>query len=1394
MRQRWRLSWIWAAAQLFLPARASSFPRSVSSNVIGGPVELKDMAKPADKVFDAAKKPGDKSATPPSADDVQALNTEEPDDRTDFPCSVAQERFWLLDRLDPGNSAYNVAVRWRLEGRIATDLLERSWFKIIERHEILRTVFLEVDGAPIQRVMPRVQFRLNEIDLSTLSAELQQTEGDRIGVIEARAPFDLSSGPLIRATLLRYSPTVSIILVTTHQVVSDGWSIGVMAREMGIIYDALRHDKSIPLEPLSIQYADYSLWQLEWLKVRGTEAETAYWTKQLAGVKPFKVLPDHPRPAMPTTNGAIASRVLPRELTNRAQALSAERGATLFATAFAALCATLARFTNEKEIVVGTQVSDRDQVELEPMIGQFVNSLILRNDLGGNPTFGVIVDRIRDTIAHALEQRHIPIERLLGMVKSEKSDANTPPISVNFIFQKTFIQNTVYTDFALIDMPSLPTGAIYDLNFFMVERPDGWRFSCQYNTDQFEAATANRLLGYVETLLKDAVANPTQRLSELRLSATDEARQLLVKLNDTRTLYPRDLTLAKWFEAQAFRAPDSIAVICGDRELRYGEIDASANRLAAYLRQQGVAPGARVGVCLLRSMELPISLLAVLKAGATFMMLDPSDPPLRRVDLIRASGITAIIGQKLQRESVADVPISLIDVETGLAFGGPPSAGAPIIRTESDAPACLVLAAGDQNGPRVVSISHRNLANLIYSVAKRPGVHDRDVVVASSPFTVDRATIELFLPLLTGARLVVALDREIANGRALLHLLQRTNATVLFGDAQLWNGLLDAGWIGFPALKMLCTAQELGLRLVEKLSAMSCELWSVYGHPEAGIWSSFRQIKSRQAIAELGEPVANTALYVLDSSRQVAPVGAIGQLHVGGDGITDTVRPETVAHESNSQLYPTGDMARLQAGGQIEFLGRADDRFTYRGHSVDPAEIERVLLRQTDVAEAAVVLLRDGSGAGALTAFVVPKNQPSADSAPLTLQLQEALAESLPEYLLPSAILFSTSLPRLASGTVDRRALLTERKRSKRSETQLRPSGEIEERLAAIWSSMLGIESLGANGNFFELGGHSLLAARMLTQVEREFGRRIKLATLFLAPTLQDFAKVLTQSDLREFDFRQVVRIQPHGSRRPLIVVNNTGIYYGLAKGLGPEQPVYSLQLFDPSVRDAALPTTLQEIAAGYVNLIRRVQPQGPYDLMGWCVAGALAFEIAQQLVDDKQTVSNLFLIDSWVPGYFRRQPKIRGLIASYSLRGQLILADWRRVRSSESPIRSFITQRTLFKRLKRVFLGSRGAPDSRVFDDQGTLETYDQWLLAYLQRLTVQFEPRPYHGKVTLLRSRLEPTGWFFQEDAGWSEFARSGVEVRFVDGNHFTMFQDPGSSQMAAHVAAELEKPHNS
>jgi non-ribosomal peptide synthetase component F/thioesterase domain-containing protein len=1344
------------------------------------------MTQTADKLFGAPPENAAEHAgigEPGAAADIDSTAA-----RHEFPCSIAQERFWLLDRLEPGNASYNVAVRWRLEGRVATDVLEQAWLAIIGRHEILRTTFREVYGVPIQCVSETAKFRLDEIDLGHLAPLQQQAEADRIGVIEARAPFDVASGPLLRASLLRFSPTTAIILVTTHQIVSDGWSIGVMAREMGIIYQALRAGLPIPLEPLAIQYADYTLWQLEWLRIRGTDAEMKYWVRQLAGVKPFKVIADRPRPAIPTTSGAIASRIFPRDLTNKAQALTAERGTTLFAAALGSLCATLSRFTDAKEIVLGTQVSDRDQVELEPMVGQFVNSLVLRNDLSGDPSFNEILTRLSETSTQALEHRHIPIERLLGMVKGEHSHSNSPAISVNFIFQKTFIQNTTYADFSLIDMPSLPAGAIYDLNFFMVERPDGWRFSCQYNTDQFETATADRLLSYVQNVMQSAVANPNARLSELSISLPGDARLLLGKINDTRMLYPRELTLGKLFETQAMRAPVATAVTVGARELSYGDLDAAATRFAQFLQDRGVAQGARVGVCLPMAMELPICLLGLLRSGAVCVPMEPSDPPRRHQALAAAAKISFIIGRNFGTQAQYHGSVRSLEIDDALSFK-PGSSGIQSVPLESDAPACLVYTAGGFDAHHAVIISHRNLSNLICTLAKRPGIGARDVLVTDRAPTMCGSMFEALLALLTGARLVIPEERDLASDRARLRFLQRSGATMMFGSSQTWTNLLRAGWVGYPTLKMVCAAADLNPRLADQLTSMDGELWALYGIPEVCTWYSIQKLKPRQSLTQVGDPTANTALYVLDSKMQIAPVGATGSLYIGGDGLADCDR--LVADPFNSgtgaKLYRTGSPARLRANGLIELLPAGAAVFVHRGRQIEPEEIEAELGRDPEIADVAVVQRNNAAGDGVIGANVVLRRESTEIDTDTVERIRHRLAESLPVAMLPTDYAAYAALPRKKSGDLDRKALPYLRPGGTAAK-DIQASGDIEIRLRNLWQSMLEVPVIAVTDNFFEMGGHSLLAARMLNQIESIFGRRIPLATLFAAPTIHALAKVLAQPHARAFDFRQMVKLQPNGSKPPLIAINNTGNYYLLAKYLGPDQPFISLQVFDPSTKGAQMPQTLEEVGAQYVQLIRRVQPNGPYNLMGWCVAGALSFEIARQLADAQHKVAQLFLMDSWIPRYIDRQPPVRRFISDYSLRWQLTWQDWGKARS----VGEFIGSRTSVQKLKRLW--SRLSRRKRYLNGedtaQQTSEDYDRWLLSYLQGLTAKYEPGSYGGVITLFRSEKEPTGLFFDPEAGWGRFTIAGVKLHMVTGDHLTMFQNKGAEEMAEIIGTLIDR----
>jgi non-ribosomal peptide synthetase component F/thioesterase domain-containing protein len=1296
------------------------------------------------------------------------------DPYTDFPCSVAQERFWLLDRLEPGNPSYNVAVRWQLQGRVSSSVLEQAWRDIIARHEILRTRFLEIDGKPVQRVAAQATFKLTEIDLGGLPPASRSAEGDHIGLLEARAPFDLSDGPMLRVALLRYAPTESIILVTTHQIVSDGWSIGVMAREMGTIYAALSRHEAPPLEPLSIQYGDYSLWQLEWLAQRGTEAETAYWTRQLAGIRPFEVLADRPRPAVPTTNGSIVSIVLPRELTTRMQTLSADRGVTLYATAVSALCAVLGRYTGKDEVVLGTQVSDRDQVELEPMIGQFVNSLILRNDLSGDPTFSGLLERVSATIAEALEHRHIPIERLLDMVKAGRGGSSSPAVSVNFIFQRTFIEGRNYGDFTLVDLPSLVAGAIYDLNFFMVERPDGWRFSCQFNTDQFEADTATRLLRYVADAIASAVEDSARAVSELRLGDPAELARLGEAASRAATT-PAAATVAGQFAHQAQLTPHAVALVQGHRRLTYAQLQAASLHLAADLQARGIGPGKRVAIGLEPSIERTTAVLATLTLGAAFVPLDAEDPPQFVQRLLTASGAQLAFLSTTTARDITTAASVVTEFKVDLQGGTLPASAA----IPPDADAAVLFSARNPLCPEAVTLSQTGLMNLCASLGRRFAIMPTDVVTALCTGAPESGPIDTLLPLMCGACSVIATADEVRDPVRAAQLLTRARATVVYADGPTWSEVLRALVPGQRIHKVLCPRDTLDPEITARLLSCAGDLWALHGYPQTGGCTSAQLVKQPFDLRLLGAPLDCVQLYILDKHMNAPPIGAMGELYARGYGVA----AGSAGSAGSNRLFRTGEGARRRGDGNIEIVDDFAQKFAMDGRTFSTAMLVSALLAFPEVVDAAVIAR---PATGALSVFV--QWQQGLDPKTGADSIRARIAALWPRAARPRSIVSVESLPHAGDGRVDLRRLdLAQAAPAHSLEDTAAHDPQMEQRLGAIWAELLKLERIEPNANFFEMGGHSLLAARMLGRVELQFGRRITLAALFRSPTVRGLSRLL-RSDIREFDFRQMVKLQAGGSRPALIAINNTGVYYLLAKRLGADQPVTSLQLFDPTAQRSDLPDTLETIASEYVKLIRRVHPQGPYLLMGWCVAGTLAFEVARQLVAAKQPVARLFLVDSWVPDYFKRQPVLRRLIGNYSLRWQQLVDDWRSWRRGRLSRSEFLASRPTLQRLLQLLSKPRSAAAHAATQQVATPENHDRWLLQHLQACNARYVPQPYDGHISLIRSTRELTGWLFDPYAGWAPFAKEGIDLTLVEGNHFTMFQDPGVTRMAASMTERI------
>ena len=1320
--------------------------------------------------------------------------------RTRQRSSRPQQRFWVLDRLDPGNPALNVAVRWRLDGQVQTSVLEQAWRVLLRRHEGLRSFFAEIGGEPWQIVEPSATLDIREIDLSGLAPDAARAEADRVAQAEARRPFDLNVAPLLRVARLRLDVDRSILLVTAHHIICDGWSIGVLAGEMGEICAAICDRRAAALPELSIQYGDYADWQRECLARTDQRRSIQFWTRMMTGLPFLDVLPDRPRELRLHPEGRIASSLLDRALTDAAVTVAKGNNCSLFMVCYAALLVLLHRQTGEIDIPVGTQVAGRDLVETETLVGPFINTLVLRGDLAGDPPFAALLDRVRELVSAAFEYKQTPLEQLIELAPAARRFDRAGLFSVNFIFQRSFIRNANYGPFDLVDLPSFSAGALYDLNFFMVERPEGWRFSCEYDPALFDAATVEGLLLRFQTILRAVVDVPSCRVSRIPLLQPDERRALIALGQGAAAPFPRDCGLPALLEEQARRTPDATAVVCAGRALSFGELDAAANQLAQELAARGHGSGARIGVMLQRSTDLVVALLAVLKSGAAYVPLDPFYPPARIRDVVDDAGMACVIAQEAFAGSVpGTTPTLLLDRQAG-AIAARPTVPPHEATPGADDVAYVIYTSGSTGRPKGVQIQHRALVNFLFAMRASPGLASSDTLVGVTTVAFDIAGLEIFLPLLTGARLVLATEAEAGEGAALLTLLRRSAATVLQATPVTWQLLIEAGWKGHPRVKMLCGGEALPRVLADSLLARGDELWNLYGPTETTIWSSAARVDPGPI--RIGAPIANTQFYILDEHHELAPPGVPGELYIGGDGVAlgylgrpdltaERFVSDTYSDRPGGRLYRTGDLVRRRNDGGLEFLGRSDQQVKLRGFRIELGEIETVLGRHPWVSEAAAAVGPDGSGEPALRAYVVLRPEAGEDwQGALRAQVRGAL----PAYMVPSVWEALPSLPRTPNGKLDRRAL---------PKPSLSPptarvarayieSGAIERRLARLWREVLGIDEIPPDVSFFELGGHSLLAARLLAKIEAEFERRLSLATLFTESTLAELAALLARPERRLYEFSQVIKLQPNGSRLPILALNQTGVFYALSRRLGPDQPFTALQLFDPARVEQHHPASIEEAAAEYVELIRRAEPSGPYVLFGWCIAATVAFEAARQLTAAGAEVALLVLVDGWEPGYRRRLRWFSRLLADASYRAQVIAADWRDVRAGRYGLHTFLIRRDLLDRegrARRRRTLARALARLRDTDERAGVE-YHEWIIDSLRRFGERYVPTPYAGRTMILRAQLEPHGRFLDDSLGWAPFLTGQVDIHEIVGDHSSIFRDPGVGEIARFVGAAVQE----
>ena len=1159
-----------------------------------------------------------------------------------LPLSYSQQRMWFMHQLAPDTAAYHIPIAVQLDGPLNQMALEHAAGAMIARHESFRTTFEMTTEGLVQRIGPPSAARWETADLRAWPAADRRAEAIRLVTEQARRPFDLVNGPLIRYGLIRIEDEQHILLVNLHHIIGDHWSFGLIGHEFARLYNDFCRGIMHRPSPDNIQYADFAVWQRTWINEGTIRKQMEYWRRQLGGIQNVALPTDFVRPQAQRFVGSYRSIDMPDRLIATLSRLCAERHCTLFMILLAAFQLQLSRYAGMKDIAVGVPVANRVRLSTEAMIGTFVNTLVLRTDLSGDPTFLELLERVRKATLGAFDNQDVPFERLVDEFTTKRELDRSPLIQVLFNMTNGPLGRPTFEGLSWSPFEFDGGGAQFDLTM-SVDLEFTKKANLVFRTDLFDATTIERMISEYRTLLEAVASDPSRKVSAYSLLGSAERKFLLEDLNRTKTDYPES-TLPELVSKQTERTPDAVAVSSEEGSITYRQLEIRANRLARYLLRHGVGRGATVGICLERSPAMVVGLLGIMKAGAAYVPLDPDYPTDRLKFLVKDSGVRFCVTaspllSRLSGESLAPVLMdrdwNRIDSEDSTAPEGPvPSQSAYVIYTS-----------GSTGRPKGVEVRHYSLVNLLWSMKSLLGVTSNDVLLAVTTISFDIAGLEIYLPLIAGGRVELVSRESATDGRLLRRRLQESRPTIMQATPATWRMLIESGWEAMPTLTVLCGGEALPRELANRILDRAGTLWNVYGPTETTIWSTAAKIERGESEITIGRPLANTELFILDDALQPVPMGLSGELYIGGAGVARGYwnRPELTAERfiphpfntvSGGHLYKTGDLVRYSPEGMVVHLGRLDHQVKIRGFRVEVCEVEQSLQTHALVRQAIVSARCDKTGLQQLVAYIVPAD---GQNLPVS-ELRAFLQTQLPDYMIPSTFVRLDRVPLTDNGKINRSALpdpLSETAVS--HEQSSAPRTIVEVQLTALWQQVLETPDIGVTDNFFELGGHSLKAVQLFSLIEQAFGKQLPLATLFHAPTISQLAGVLTNSDWTP-PWRSLVAIQPNGKEPPIFGVPGIGgnvlIFSGLAKLLGADQPFYGLQARGLDGKDDPF-TSVPEMAAHYVRELRSIRPTGPYRILGTCTGGVVAYEMAQQLRACGEQVI-LMILESWHPLSYR--------------------------------------------------------------------------------------------------------------------------------------------------------------
>ncbi|EAZ91849.1 non-ribosomal peptide synthetase [Crocosphaera chwakensis] len=1048
--------------------------------------------------------------------------------RQNLPLSFAQQRLWFLGELEGQNSTYNMPSVLNIEGNLNQEALEKSINQIIQRHESLRTRFETLNGEPIQVIDIEGNLTVEIINLESLEPAKKERRTKQLIEQEIQKPFNLSQDRLIRASLIKLGTKNHIFLITMHHIISDGWSMGVFVQELTTLYSGYVEGKKTQLSPLKIQYADFAVWQREWLSGENLQNKIDYWKTKLSGLPPLLELPtDYARPPKQTFQGSHYTFTVSHELTQKLKRLTQDSDVTLFMILLSGFSLLLSRYSRQEDIAIGTPIANRNRQEIEALIGFFLNTLIMRVNIEDNLTVKQLLQQVKKTCLGAYAHQEIPFEKLVEELKPERNLSYSPLFQVMFILQNTPNQKLTLPGLTLSPLDVNFNVAKFDLTLSMEENESGIQGNWEYNTGLFKRETIERMVNHFKILLKGMVSNPDEKVGKLPLIAEVERQQFLVEWNKTKADYPKHKCIHQLFEQQAEKRPNAIAIVYEEKQLTYKELNQKANQLAHYLIKLGIKPDNLVGICIERSLEMVIGLLGILKAGGAYVPIDPNYPTERINYVIKDSQMRGLLTQNQLIEELTPIEIPLINwQQEATTINTYPSNNVTTSVTSQNL-AYVIYTSGSTGKPKGVQIEHQSVVNFLNSMSKQPGLSQDDNLVAVTTISFDIAALELYLPLIRGGTILLASQETASDGEKLAHLLQNSCTTIMQATPATWRMLIAANWTGKSNLKILCGGEALPTSLAEQLHQSSRELWNVYGPTETTIWSSVYCVKSlsktldiAKTVQSIGHPIDNTQMYLLDSNLEPVPIGVAGELYIGGDGLARGYlnRPELTAEKfipnpfdptGKTRLYKTGDLCRYLPDGNIEYIGRIDHQVKIRGFRIELGEIESLLTSHPEVQESVVIAREDQPGNKRLVAYIVTQ-EVGEDS--LNQTLRDYLKGQLPDYMIPSAFVFIEKLPLTPNGKIDRKALPAPDFSAMAQADFVAPSTDREQILAQVWSEVLRIEKISINSNFFELGGDSILTIQIVARA-KQAGLRISPKQLFEHQTIAELATVAQQTE-----------------------------------------------------------------------------------------------------------------------------------------------------------------------------------------------------------------------------------------------------------------------------------------